>query len=229
MPSPTSRSASVALVWLAAAALAGTNAGCGSVPVSALPPAAEPAQSPPPRQTPSGRVTAADDGSRRAGPEARAGSQDSAVLAGGRLRAVIDARARRLDLYDVDTGERRQSTPAGVGPTNLVSEARLDWLYVVDTAGNGLLVFEIRPRLALVRRVHLPGSPYAIAVDDVRHRLWVTMTARNVVAELPAHGRPHVLRELPTVRQPDAIAVDEGTGEVKITSRRAGVVQRIDP
>ena len=91
------------------------------------------------------------------------------------------------------------------------------------------LVAPVRPSLKLVRRVWLPGSPYGIALDPVRHRLWVTLTARNEVVELPAHGRPHPLRRFPTARQPDSVAVDPGTARVFVTGRTAGVLQLLDP
>ena len=152
-----------------------------------------------------------------------------AALADGRQVAVVSVRERLVELYDAASRRRLASVPAGVGPTHLVSEARFDRLYVIDTSGNALLVFETRPELELVRRVHLPGSPYGIAIDGRRHRLWVTLTGANELVELPAHGRPHVLRRFPTARQPDTVAVDAATGRVFVTGRHAGVVQLLDP
>ena len=102
-----------------------------------------------------------------------------------------------------------------------------DRLYVADTQGGALLVFATRPKLALVRRVFLPGGPYGLALDPVRHRLWVTLTARNEVVSLPANGRPRPLVRLPTVRQPDTVAVDPALGTVAVTGRDAGVLQLI--
>jgi DNA-binding beta-propeller fold protein YncE len=102
-----------------------------------------------------------------------------------------------------------------------------DRLYVTDTQGGALLVFATRPKLTLTRRVFLPGAPYGIAVDLVRHRLWVTITARNEVVSLPANGRPRPLVRLPTIRQPDRVAVDSATGRVAVTGRTGGVVQLI--
>ena len=98
----------------------------------------------------------------------------------------------------------------------------------MDTDGDGLLVFRTRPRLELDRRVALAGAPYGIAIDRVRRRLWVTLTARNRLVELTMNGRPRPLRELPAVRQPDAVAVDERTGRVFVTGR-AGSLQVVDP
>jgi DNA-binding beta-propeller fold protein YncE len=152
-----------------------------------------------------------------------------AALADGRRVAVVSVRERVVELYDVETRRRLARVPAGVGPTHVVSEPRFDRLYVTDTSAGALLVFDTRPELELVRRVYLPGAPYGIALDEQRHRLWVTLTGTNEVVELPAHGRPHVLRRFPTARQPDTVAVDAATGRVFITGRHAGVVQLLDP
>ena len=152
-----------------------------------------------------------------------------AAVADGRQVAVVSVRERLVELYATGTRRRVGRVAAGVGPTHVVSEARFDRLYVTDTDGEALLVFDTRPGLELVRRVHLPGAPYGIAIDQERHRLWVTLTATNEVVELPAHGRPHVLRRFPTARQPDTVAVDETTGRVFVTGRHAGVVQLLDP
>ena len=65
--------------------------------------------------------------------------------------------------------------------------------------------------------LYLPGGPYGVALDPLRRRLWVTLPALNQLVELPAHGRPHVLRRFATVRQPDSVAVDEHTGRVFVT------------
>jgi DNA-binding beta-propeller fold protein YncE len=143
----------------------------------------------------------------------------------GRSLAVVSVRERVLELYDPRTLKRVARADAGVGPTHVAAEA--DRLYVVDTRGGALLVFQTHPELALTRRVDLPGSPYGITVDPVRHRLWVTLTARNEVVSLVANGRPRVIRRLPTVRQPDTVAVDSALGTVAVTGRSAGVLQLI--
>lgn len=144
----------------------------------------------------------------------------------GRALAVVSVRERVLELYDPHTLKRTASAAAGVGPTHVVAAG--DRLYVADTQGGALLVFATHPKLALVRRVYLPGGPYGLALDPVRHRLWVTLTARNEVVSLPANGRPRPLVRLPTVRQPDSLAVDPVLGTLAITGRDAGVLQLVD-
>jgi DNA-binding beta-propeller fold protein YncE len=156
------------------------------------------------------------------------GPRSLAVAEDGERVAVVAARERVLELFDARTLRRVGSAPAGVGPTNVASDGG-SLLFVVDTEGDGLLLFRTRPRLELERRVALSGAPYAIAIDRVRRRLWVTVTARNRLVELTANGRPRPLRELPTVRQPDAVAVEERTGRVFVTGRPAGTLQIVDP
>lgn len=146
------------------------------------------------------------------------------ALVDGRL-AVLAPRARTVALVDPRTQERLARVPAGLGPTHVLAVA--DRLYVTDTQGGALLVFATRPKLTLTRRVFLPGAPYGIAVDLVRHRLWVTLTARNEVVSLPANGRPRPLVRLPTIRQPDRVAIDSAAGTVVVTGRAGGVLQLI--
>jgi DNA-binding beta-propeller fold protein YncE len=151
-----------------------------------------------------------------------------ATLAGGARVAVVSVRERLLELYDARTLRRVATAPAGVGPTHV---ACLDAgpCYVLDTQAGAVLVFGVRPRLELVRRYYLPGGPYGIALDAAGRRLYVTLPARNELVELPAHGRPRVLRRWPTVRQPQTVAVDGARGLVFVTGRAAGVVQIIRP
>jgi DNA-binding beta-propeller fold protein YncE len=134
-------------------------------------------------------------------------------------------RERRLELYDPRTLRRVAAADAGVGPTHVVAEAGR--LYVADTQGGALLVFGVHPELTLVRRVQLPGAPYGITIDPVRHRLWVTLTARNELVSLVANGRPRPVLRLPTVRQPNSVAVDSASGTVYVAGRADGVLQAI--
>jgi hypothetical protein len=153
--------------------------------------------------------------------------QPGGLSAAGGLLAVVSVRERVLELYDAETLRRVARVPAGVGPTHVAAAGA--WVYVVDTDGGALLVFATAPELELVRRYPLPGSPYGVAVDPVRRRLWVTLTGRNELVELPAHGRPHALRRFATVRQPDSVAIDSSTGRVFVTGRADGLLQALDP
>lgn len=196
-----------ALGLLALAALAG----CGSAETHELPPAAGPANAPKLSAKPAGRTVPPT----KVPPSLALDIPPTRATVAGRP-AILDPRARTLTLG-------RERVAAGVGPTHVLAVAHR--LYVTDTQGGALLVFATRPKLALTRRVFLPGGPYAIALDATRHRLWVTLTARNEVVSLPANGRPRPLVRLPTVRQPDGIAVSSST--VAVAGRGPNVVQLI--
>jgi DNA-binding beta-propeller fold protein YncE len=141
------------------------------------------------------------------------------ALVAGRLVVVLAERERALSLYDAGTGRRLATAPAGIGPTHVAVLG--DDAFVADTRGGTLLVFSLRPRLQLVRRANLRGGPYGLALDPSRRRLWVTLTARNELVEVTADRRPRVLRRVPTVRQPDGVALDPRSGLVVVTGRDA--------
>jgi hypothetical protein len=201
----------------------GALAGCGSQAARDLPPAAGPPPSPPLTRAPAGVVTRVERG-HGAAPHAGA----VAALDGGRRQAVVSGRERVLELFVARTRLRVGRAPAGVGPTHVACLDRGP-CYVADTRGDALLVYAVQDGVQPTRRYRLAGGPYGLAVDRVRRRLFVTLPARNELVELVAHGRPHVLRRWPTIREPDAVTVDERTGSVLIAGRTGGVVERVAP
>lgn len=147
-----------------------------------------------------------------------------------RRLAVVATRERTLALYDPRTLRRIAQLPAGAGPTNVVASG--DRLYVADTRGDAILVFATdagRRPLTRAGRLALPrgSAPYGLALDPVRQRLWITLTGRNELLSLPIGGRAGPARRLPTVQQPDAVAVDSALGSVAVTGRARGVLQLI--
>jgi DNA-binding beta-propeller fold protein YncE len=146
-----------------------------------------------------------------------------AAADGDHALAVVSGRERSLALYDPRTLKRLGRAPAGAGPAQVAAEEGR--VYVTDPRGNALLTFAVHPHLALLRRTALPGRPYAIAADPVRHRLWVTLPATNQLVALSTTDPPRVLQRVPTVRQPDAVAVDTARGAVAIAAQHPGVVQ----
>jgi DNA-binding beta-propeller fold protein YncE len=201
------------------AALAAALGGCGSAPEGGLPPPAAPAPSPPAARAPAGRLLA--PGAVRVPASARL----RARLPRGRV-AVLDPRARTVRVQDASARRDGPIVPAGVGPTHVAAFGGR--VYVVDTRGGALLVYATRPVLRPVRRVALPGSPYAIAVDPARRRLWVALTARNLLVELAAHGRPHPLRRLAAIRGVRRIAVGSD-GRLLVAAAAGRPVQAVDP
>jgi DNA-binding beta-propeller fold protein YncE len=69
-----------------------------------------------------------------------------------------------------------------------------------------------------------------MAIDRVRNRLWVTLTATNELVEVAIDGpRLRRGRSYPTGRQPNTVAVDPRDGRVFVADAGAGAVQLIDP
>jgi DNA-binding beta-propeller fold protein YncE len=156
-------------------------------------------------------------------------TQPGGLAAVGDQIGVVDVRDRTLALYDTRIPKRTGVVRAGAGPTHMVADRR-GHLQVVDTRGGRLLTFEVTPKLRQIGETRLGGTPYGIAYDDVRDRLWVTLTARNqVVGVDPGGAKPAVVATFPTVRQPNTVAVDPATGRVFVASRTDGTVQLIDP
>lgn len=137
-----------------------------------------------------------------------------------RAVAVVGVGERALELFDARSLRSLGRIPIGIGPTHVIAEPGR--LFVVDTRGDALLEVRTDP-LRIVKRRSLRGAPYGVAYDAQRRRLWVTLTATNDVAQLPGPKR------VPTVRQPNSVAVDERSGRVFVASRKDGTLQAFDP
>jgi hypothetical protein len=122
---------------------------------------------------------------------------------------VLCGRERIVQVFDRSL-RRAGSAPAGTGPTRIASDGRAV-LYVTDTVGEALLVYHLHPRFELIRRVSLPGGPFAIAYDRDRWSLWITLTAKNRVVQYTAGSRPVPAGSWPTVRQPDVVDLVDGS------------------
>jgi DNA-binding beta-propeller fold protein YncE len=88
----------------------------------------------------------------------------------------------------------------------------------------------IGPEPREVAAVPAEGTPYGIAIDPDRERLWVTLTATNQLAGYSIAGDEPV-REFTyaTIRQPNTVAVDPSNGDVFVGSRSDAQIQRISP
>lgn len=155
--------------------------------------------------------------------------QPGGVVALDDAVGIVSVRAYTLELFSLEDRLRAQgSQNAGVGPTHAVRDAD-GRIFITDTRGDAVVVFQTQPRLKFVGRLELPGSPYGIAIDRERGRVWITLTERNEVVEVDAADEPQVLRRFPTVRQPNTLAVTPGGSRLFIASRTDGTLQMLDP
>ena len=169
-------------------------------------------------------VSVVEGGSTRATLDAPA--QPGGVAAGGGLVGVVGVADRTLELYDASKLSAVGTVEAGEGPTHIVLGA--GHAYVVDTDGNAVLTYDLGPPLRLAATTPAPGAPYGIALDARRRRLWVTSTAENSLVEYRiARGGLRRERVLPTVRQPNSVAVEPGSGAVVVAGRADGVLEVI--
>ncbi|MGH3148293.1 MAG: YncE family protein, partial [Rubrobacter sp.] len=142
---------------------------------------------------------------------------------------IVGVRGLALEVYDADTLDSLGIIDAGKGPTH-VEAGPDDRFYVADTRGGAILVYETSPELGQVARVSLPGgSPYGMALDTERDQLWVSLTAKNRLVQFDlGDDRPSRVGSYPTVRQPNSVAVDPGTGRVFVAGRTGEVLQVLD-
>jgi DNA-binding beta-propeller fold protein YncE len=141
--------------------------------------------------------------------------------------AVVDVAAFTVTLLDPRSGHVIGRLPGGQGPTHAAAAAGR--VFVLDTRGNAVLTYSGRP-FRLIGRTPVPKSPYGIAVDAVHHRLWVTETGANRLAELSLTGRlPRLINTYATGARPDTVAVDSRTGRVFVADQGSDTVQMIDP
>lgn len=150
------------------------------------------------------------------------------AVSGGKV-AVVGVIERMVALWDGRSLRSLGRTGAGVGPTHLVVDRR-GWLYVVDTEGEAIVVYRVRPRLEVSHRFTVPGAPYGVAYDRARDRLWVTSTQLNQLHGFDLSSqRPRPPLVYPTVRQPNTVAVDPRSGRVFVAGASDGDLQVIDP
>ena len=155
--------------------------------------------------------------------------QPGGIAAVGPAVAVVDVGADTVSLLNARSLRLIGRLRAGAGPTHVVAGAG-GRLYVIDTRGDAVLTYATRPRLRLLSVMHLAGTPYGVASDPVRDRVWVTLTATNQLVELDVSGAtPRVARIYATARQPNTVAVDPSRGTVFVANARTGTVQAINP
>ncbi|MBF6353865.1 hypothetical protein IU449_04760 [Nocardia higoensis] len=150
---------------------------------------------------------------------------DVVVRAADRL-AVLDR--RQTSLTEITPGQDHLglSLRAGDGAVNMIAD-HFGRVLVADTAGSELLVYSTGP-LVLRQRFPVRSSPYALAYDRRSETVWVTCTQSNEVVGFDlSTGIGQEVGRHPTVRQPDAVTVDERTGDLFVGSAAGDGLQRI--
>ncbi|MBO0686484.1 MAG: YncE family protein [Candidatus Dormibacteraeota bacterium] len=154
--------------------------------------------------------------------------QPGGVAATPNAVVVVGVRSHLLEAFDTRTLASLGTVAAGAGPTHLDASGPL--VYETDTLGDAVRVFSVRPHPRQVAAVPAQGRPLGIALDAVRHRLWVTLSASNMLVEYDVtQTKPRLLATYPTVQQANTVAVDAHSGRVWVTGKAAGVLELIDP
>jgi DNA-binding beta-propeller fold protein YncE len=152
---------------------------------------------------------------------------DQVLTTGGKVMLLDRIRSA---VFDVNT--TNDSVGAGVRAGDGATNAAIDGfgrVLVTDTRTGELIAFSADPVL-MRQRSPVPGVPFGIAVDTRRNLAWVTATGLNqVIAYQLAGGQPAEKYRLPTIRQPNSVAVDPDNGRVFVASADGGGMQVMQP
>jgi DNA-binding beta-propeller fold protein YncE len=147
--------------------------------------------------------------------------QPGGIAVSGGLAGVVDVRGNLLHVYDVAAAREIARVPVGAGATHAVPIAA-DRLVVADTRGAELYVVALDGTPRVLQRVAFPeGSPYGMAADPARRRLWIAAAGSNVLVRFEIAGDGTLRRSneaVPTVAQPNSVAVDPRNGTVFVGS-----------
>ncbi|GAA1084759.1 hypothetical protein [Tsukamurella spumae] len=150
----------------------------------------------------------------------------SRILVHGSDVVVVDRLQSSITTVDVPGGKIGKGLRVGRGVTNAAIDPN-GRVFAVDTGKNQIIGYSAAP---LMERFLYPetGSPWAVDYDATDKLMWVTRTATNqVVGYALGSGMPEQRKLFPTVRQPNAIAVDAKTGTLYVQSATGGGIQAI--
>jgi DNA-binding beta-propeller fold protein YncE len=154
--------------------------------------------------------------------------QPGGVAAASGSVVVVGVRGRHLKVFDASTLGESATLDGGVGPTHVVADQ--SFAYMADTQGDAILVYRLGAHPSRVGRAVVQGTPYGLALDAARNRLWVTLTKLNELVEFQvAGGRLTRRARYPTVRQPNSVAVDPRTGTVYVAGAADDQLQILAP
>ena len=138
----------------------------------------------------------------------------------GQLRRHRRRRGNRGWIYDGSSRRLVALSPVGAGLTHAVMLSG-DLVAFADTDGGAVFVEHIDPQITQLARIEAPDNPYGLAHNVGRTRLYVTLTASNLI-DPSEPAKPRMLSDVPTVQQPNSVAVEPRSGAVLITRRSPG-------
>jgi DNA-binding beta-propeller fold protein YncE len=149
--------------------------------------------------------------------------QPGGVAAVDGYAAVADVQGNGVWVYDTATRRELAHSPVGAKLTHAVALPG-DLAAFADTDGGAVFIERINPQVAQVARVDAPGKPYGLACDAGHGRLYATLTASNLlrVVDVSDPAKPRILGDVPTVQQPNSVAVDPRSGGVLVTGSAPG-------
>lgn len=170
--------------------------------------------------------------------------QPGGLAAVGRYAAVADVQGHGVFVYDGTTRTQVAQKAVGSLLTHALTlaapgegdgtGAAAGVVAFADTSGGAVeleRITSVGAQVAVqdVARIDTPGSPYGLGYDAARSLLFVTLTATNQlrVVDVADPTNPGVLGDLPTVRQPNSVAVDPRSGSVLIAGSANGELQVI--
>ncbi|AYJ51934.1 hypothetical protein [Rhodococcus sp. P1Y] len=140
--------------------------------------------------------------------------------------AALDRHQTSLTKIDADGGSLGVALRAGTGAARLDTD-EYGRILVTDAAGGELLVYS-SDDLLLRQRFPVGAQPWAVTYDDKSDIVWVSTPGDNgVVGYTLDTGIPVEAARFTSVKQPDSIAVDPGTGDVYVGSAAGDGLQRI--
>ena len=149
--------------------------------------------------------------------------QPGGLAAVGDNVAVADVQGNGVWVFDGSTHRQMAQGPVGTKLTHAVAMSS-DLAAFADTDGGAVFIERIDPQLTQAARIDAPGKPYGLAYDASRHRLYVTLTAANLLRLIDVSDatKPRTLGDVPTVRQPNSVAVDPRSGNVLVSGSDPG-------
>lgn len=149
--------------------------------------------------------------------------QPGGVAAVGEFAAVADVQGNGVWVYSGRDRELVATAPVGTKLTHALGLGG-DLAAFADTDGGAVLIERVDPQVTEVARIEAPGSPYGLAYDAGRKLLFVTLTESNVlrVVDLTDPSEPRIVTDVPTVRQPNSVAVEPVSGTVYVTGSDPG-------